>query len=132
MARNWPCSPLCALCDQVPETASHLCLQCPYAKEVWMLVVNWTGADAAMQARNEEDIEEWWNRSLAKLNGKQRQSIAAIMMYTTWHIWKERNRGVFDNKSLRPDQVLGLIQDDINTRRQACANPLLGDELHVS
>ena len=34
LARNWPCESNCVLCDQVTETAAHLCLQCPFAKQV--------------------------------------------------------------------------------------------------
>jgi len=40
--RNWPCNPVCVLCDQEPETAIHLCLKCPFALEVWELVRSWT------------------------------------------------------------------------------------------
>ncbi|OEL25104.1 hypothetical protein BAE44_0013874, partial [Dichanthelium oligosanthes] len=63
---------------------------------------------------------------LAPLAKKQRRSTAAILMYTTWNIWKERNRRVFEGKYMRPDQVFNLIQEDINLRRQACGNPVLG------
>lgn len=31
LSRNWPCHPVCALCDQAPETAEHMCLHCVYA-----------------------------------------------------------------------------------------------------
>ena len=41
--RHWPCNPICPLCDQDAETAVHLCIHCPFAKEVWMLVKNWVG-----------------------------------------------------------------------------------------
>jgi hypothetical protein len=27
LARNWPCNPICPLCDQVEETAAHICLR---------------------------------------------------------------------------------------------------------
>jgi hypothetical protein len=42
LARNWPCDPICQLCDQELESAEHLCLQCVYAQEVWLLVTQWT------------------------------------------------------------------------------------------
>jgi hypothetical protein len=43
--RNWPCNPICSLCDQELETAAHLCLTCSFAKEVWFLVANWATLD---------------------------------------------------------------------------------------
>jgi hypothetical protein len=40
LARNWPCNPICILCDQDLETADHLCLHCVYAREVWQRVLS--------------------------------------------------------------------------------------------
>jgi hypothetical protein len=31
LARNWPCNPVCCLCEQAEETTPHLCLHCVYA-----------------------------------------------------------------------------------------------------
>jgi hypothetical protein len=42
LAHNWPCSPICSMCDQEPKSADHLCLQYVYAQEVWVLVSVWT------------------------------------------------------------------------------------------
>jgi hypothetical protein len=35
MKRNWPNDPTCKLCGIDPETPTHLCKDCPYAKQVW-------------------------------------------------------------------------------------------------
>lgn len=58
-------------------------------------------------------------------------SVAAILMYTTWHIWRERYRRIYEHSTLRPDQVFGLIQNNVLMRRKACGNPLLQEELLV-
>lgn len=42
LQRHWPCNPVCLLCDQEPETADHLFMRCPFAKEVWELFRSWT------------------------------------------------------------------------------------------
>ena len=36
------CDPICSLCHQDSETASHLCLHCSFAQQVWSLVRIWT------------------------------------------------------------------------------------------
>jgi len=36
------CDPVCCLCDQDFETTVHLCLQCYFAQEIWVLVRAWT------------------------------------------------------------------------------------------
>lgn len=37
-SRGWPHDDRCCLCDQHLESALHLALQCPFAKEVWARV----------------------------------------------------------------------------------------------
>ncbi|RCV34167.1 hypothetical protein SETIT_7G139000v2 [Setaria italica] len=55
------------------ETAFHLCLNCCYAKEVWVLVTNWTGGVICMPASYEDALETWWSRSLQPFSNKQRR-----------------------------------------------------------
>jgi len=35
LARNWPCNPICTLCNQEQELALHLILHCTFAQQVW-------------------------------------------------------------------------------------------------
>jgi len=94
-ARNWPSFTNCVLCDQEFETATHLCLHCPFARHVWHLVSTWTAGVIQVPQEQDEGIEEWWKSSLAHLSQAQKRSVAAILTYTTWNIWKEMNRRVF-------------------------------------
>jgi hypothetical protein len=41
LQKNWPCNPICPLCDRAMETEAHLCLHCVFTREVWDLVVRW-------------------------------------------------------------------------------------------
>jgi len=125
MARHWPCNTVCALCDQEPETGAHLCLYCSFAKQVWLLVSNWTLGIIQVPADQDEGLEDWWTRSLEMLPLVQQRSVAAIQLYTTWNIWKERNRRIFDQKSLQPPQVFQLIREEVNLRRVACGTPVV-------
>nr|TKV90794.1 hypothetical protein SEVIR_9G052300v2 [Setaria viridis] len=74
----------------------------------------------------------WWETNMQAFNTKQKRSLAAILMYTAWHLWKERNRRIFQNQAMRPDQLLGLIQSDVLLRRMATGFPLLKEELLFS
>jgi hypothetical protein len=105
LARNWPCNSVCPLCDQEAETAEHLCLQCVFAQEVWLLVAAWSENAVQVPGRL-HTLECWWNTSLAAVTGVAKSRRAAIMMYTAWNIWKERNRRIFDAKSTTPRRVL--------------------------
>jgi hypothetical protein len=52
LARNWPCNPMCPLCDQENETTDHLCLHCIFAQEVWVLVAEWSDGAVHVPAVN--------------------------------------------------------------------------------
>lgn len=81
---------VCSLCDQEQETAVHLCLYCVFAREVWVHMNSWSAGliqvpDAGMT------IEGWWQNSLGPFPKEQRRNVAALLMYASWNIWKERN-----------------------------------------
>jgi len=94
MARQWPCNPVCVLCNQEQEMAAHLVLHCPFARLVWERVQAWAGQ--LVQVPNMSlDIVDWWQKEPAHLPKKTRRTKAAFMLYCAWNIWKERNRRIF-------------------------------------
>jgi hypothetical protein len=50
--------------------------------------------DAAMNS-----MKECWNSSMQGISKEHKRTKAAVMIYTVWHIWNERNRGVFTDNS---------------------------------
>jgi len=84
---------------------------------------NWTSGTIQVPANPEEEIEDWWKRSLELQPQVQKRSVAAIQMYTAWNLWKERNRRIFEQKTLQPLQVFQLIKEEVNLRRAACGTP---------
>jgi hypothetical protein len=94
LARNWPCNPICILCDQDLETADHLCLHCVYAREVWQRVSVWSDGLFTVPVPN-VSVETWWNSSVQGRPPHQWRKAAAFLIYTAWGLWKERNRSIF-------------------------------------
>ncbi|KAF8722799.1 hypothetical protein HU200_021924 [Digitaria exilis] len=80
------------------------------AKAIW----------AAKTEGRDVPIEEWWNSSMARLPDSIKRRKAAILIYTTWNLWKEHNRRVFDGKSATPQRVLALIKEEMSLRATAC------------
>lgn len=88
--RNWPCNPICSLCDQELETAAHLCLTCSFAKEVWFLVANWATLDLRLMTGDVLDVKTWWEANLQHLPLKKQRSVAAVLMVSLVHLeWKK-------------------------------------------
>ena len=42
IARQWPCNPVCTMCNQEPETTAHLILHCIFSRQVWDKMESWT------------------------------------------------------------------------------------------
>jgi len=119
MARQWPCNPMCSLCNQEQETAGHLILHCSFAKLVWQKIGTWT--QPLVRAPDDSlEIIDWWEKELAYLPAKKRRLKAALLMYCAWNIWKERNRRVFDQVQKTPAEVMQEIKAEVNTRKLAC------------
>ena len=120
--RNWPCDPVCRLCDQEQETAMHLCLDYVYVRQVWTLMKDWS-AGLVQVPEPGLAIEDWWKASLSHLPKDERKIAAALLMYTTWNIWKERNRRIFEGVSLPATQVFVSIKEEFGLRKVALRAP---------
>ena len=113
------CDPICSLCHQDSETASHLCLHCSFAQQVWSLVRTWTDGLVLVPAQG-VNVQEWWNSALQVPNAAKRNRVAAILIYTAWNIWNERNRRIFQGVVQALQRILGLIKEEMALRQQAC------------
>jgi hypothetical protein len=111
-ARGLPHDDRFCLCDQEFETAKHLALQCPYAKEVWMQFMV-THPRAVRAAASSNIVCEWWNKIRRGKMDEHRRKDISLSVYIIWHIWKERGRQIFQAESMTPNVLAGLIRDDI-------------------
>jgi len=64
--RQWPCNPMCTLCNQEQEAATHFVLRCNFAKEVWGRIRLWSGGLVDVPDE-EQEVEDWWQEELANL-----------------------------------------------------------------
>ena len=65
------------------------------------------------------DIEAWWMSTLQLTHQEQRRHVAALLMYTAWNIWKERNRRVFEGRSMTAPLIFGSILEELGLRQAA-------------
>jgi hypothetical protein len=65
-------------------------------------------------------MQDWWNTSLKGINKKAKQKVVSLLIYTSWNIWKERNRRIFEGTAARPSRVLVVIKEEMKLRDLAC------------
>lgn len=130
LASNWPCNPICPLCN-VEKTSVHLILRCQFARVVLEKIGVWAGglvqAQIIMQSfflRDQNaEMEDWWKMELANLPKQVRRTKAAILMYTAWNICKARKRWIFEG--VKMDAVQDEIKAEIVLTRLACGGPVI-------
>lgn len=59
--RGWPHEPLCPLCLHAPETANHLCKDCPFTIAIWNRMKTWDNDDSPDNRHVHQSITEWWD-----------------------------------------------------------------------
>ena len=114
--RGWPHDPICMLCLQQPETATHPCKDCPFTVAVWNQVNTWTNEGVPISGFLPEpgNVSDWWDKTLNSQSKQVRKRRSGRIIYTIWSIWKERNRRVFTGQKLTHREVAALALDAIN------------------
>lgn len=110
-ARGLPHDDVCSLCDQEFETAAHLALLCPFAKEVWA-IFELQHPQAASIAFASTTINGWWAKARRGKRCAMQKKEISMAIYIFWHIWKERGRRIFEGISATPEAVASLAKAD--------------------
>ncbi|CAM0958627.1 unnamed protein product [Alopecurus aequalis] len=118
--RGWPHDDHCSFCDQILETAAHLTLTCPFAKEVWCQFLG-SHPKVVNAAAGETSIQGWWGKLQGAMNQKDFKKQACTAMYIAWHLWRERNQRVFQNKRASAAAVAALVREELKRLKEALA-----------
>jgi hypothetical protein len=95
--RGWPHDPICQLCLCAPESACHLCKDCPFTVQVWSLVHAWSldPCPLALTLGLHPTLNEWWEAMIVGTDKKTKRARSSRLQYVLWNVWKERNRTFF-------------------------------------
>jgi ribonuclease HI len=89
--RGWEGHGLYSLCRQAPEDIHHLLIHCKFTKEVWYRLLSQFNLPFTWSGATFTDCFNSW-----LLNKSAPTCLAA---HISWHLWIERNRALFENRS---------------------------------
>jgi len=102
-------SDTCALCDQAPESVSHLLLGCVFSRQVWFAVLRPLQLQS-LQPGAHSVLDTWWLQKRQQLDTSSRPIFDSLTLLISWVIWKERNSRVFNRL---PSTVQEVVQASI-------------------
>ncbi|RCV34837.1 hypothetical protein SETIT_7G189700v2 [Setaria italica] len=80
---------------------------------------------AQVEGKHHFFLPGWWRLSVQAVRKEHRRATAAILIYTWWNIWNERNRRIFQGIQAMPQAVFGFIEEEISLRQRACGAPVI-------
>ena len=112
--RGWPHSPSCRLCGNAPEDATHLLAACPFARDLWLRMVQRCNLNLAVAPQaGTTSLLEWWEEGRRRIPPGHRRAWSALVQLIWWNTWKERNARIFNNVTSSVPQVQQRIIEEL-------------------
>ncbi|KAK4722179.1 hypothetical protein R3W88_012412 [Solanum pinnatisectum] len=97
---------LCPLWEKENETIEHLFFERDVSAYVWKMLLQWLNINRNLMQWNDELK---WAEKWAK-GRKPRECVYKMMLVgAVYHIWRERNMRIFQQKSQQPKFVIKII-----------------------
>jgi hypothetical protein len=107
---GWPCNQNCSICNLSPETAAHLCKDCPFAEEVWSMILSWVDLRFLDGISKTGTLYTWWLRLRMLCSKQSRKSFDGLLIYFWWSLWLERNNRIFKGQQRTIEQVVQVVK----------------------
>jgi hypothetical protein len=116
--RGWTHDPNCKLCNTALETSTHLCYECPFTQIVCTKLTLELGRQD-LSFSPSETMSRWWRRRKRSFDRKQKPRFDGLVFYLWCNIWKERNRRIFQQKSLDDHELAQMVLNDTKLYQEA-------------
>ncbi|XP_077251953.1 uncharacterized protein LOC143891208 [Tasmannia lanceolata] len=104
----------CILCSTEPETVNHLFFNCGFSSWIWRSILWRIGTQRRLKKNVAE--EEQWIRDNFTGEGQRTTALKYGFQPTIYHIWRERNSRLFENKVNHKTQILRHVIQDIKVK----------------
>jgi hypothetical protein len=101
--RGWPCNQNCSLCNLSPETAAHLYKDCPFAEEMWSMILSWADMRFLDGISKTGTLYTCCFRLRMLCSKQSRKSFDGLLIYFWWSLWLERNNRIFKGQQRSED-----------------------------
>ncbi|XP_070014672.1 uncharacterized protein [Nicotiana sylvestris] len=103
---------LCVLCGNAPESIEHLFYECHFSKLCINEVLQWL----KIKITNYEG-QHLWKRIGRKMGNKFRREFSyAVLAALSYHIWKGRNKALWQSSVPRPSKLCDQIKKECRVR----------------
>lgn len=99
---NITTTPICGICNRANENIEHLLLHCPNAQIVWHNL----GLHAHVHLLNnfqEDPLQRLFQFVTIQQPLPQNLLSQTLIPYALWHVWKSRNRSIFEKTRIYPN-----------------------------
>ncbi|KAI3880019.1 hypothetical protein MKW92_024786 [Papaver armeniacum] len=107
-------NPVCVLCNLMIEDDMHLLFNCCYSVQVWDLLCTLLG----IRFINHRDWEVQIQWVVAQFAGPK--SVGTLKKLACnaciYHLWGERNRRIFTQKSVNPEVLFHMVKSDVKLK----------------
>ena len=79
--KGWPNNPICSMCHNSPETPIHLCKEYPFARQVWNLLIRWSGMAHVQTLEYGTSIYAWWRKVRTSFSGQTKRDIDGLIIF---------------------------------------------------
>ncbi|XP_062119490.1 uncharacterized protein LOC133833913 [Humulus lupulus] len=102
---------MCPICDQVPESHSHLFFECVFSRRVVQSIFEWLQGLCWPSK-----FSDWCNWLEADMKSFKDRITLAVLAASVYYIWYTRNRCHFDSSCLMIPSVISLIKSSVSAR----------------
>jgi hypothetical protein len=110
---------MCPFCFCHFETGDHMLLECNFSEAIWHIIASKYHLPSYNSLMSKGRLRAWVNHFANEGNKQVRKIKLGILVSFWWHLWKERNRRIFDSKEQYVPQLADAIQGEIDLFHRA-------------
>lgn len=103
----------CPFCELVPDSVRHLFFGCGFAKAVWGSI---KGAVGIRNAPDDWDGVLDYIRQKVNKKGAKYSIVKLGVAAVIYHIWRERNRRIFENCKLGREEIIKRVMGEVRLK----------------